>query len=48
VAVFVGAQIGSRLSVKVDKERLKPLLGALLLLAAALIALRAAWPASAG
>jgi uncharacterized membrane protein YfcA len=48
VAVFVGAQIGSRLSVNVDKERLKPLLGAFLLLAAALIALRAAWPASAG
>jgi uncharacterized protein len=48
VAVFVGAQIGSRLSVKVDKERLKPLLGSFLLLAAALIALRATWPASAG
>jgi uncharacterized protein len=48
VAVFVGAQIGSRLSVNVDKERLKPLLGTFLLLAAALIALRAAWPASAG
>jgi uncharacterized membrane protein YfcA len=48
VAVFVGAQIGSRLSVKVDKERLKPRLGALLLLAAALIALRATWPAFAG
>ena len=48
VAVFAGAQIGSRLSVNLDQERLKPLLGSFLLLAAALIALRAAWPASAG
>jgi uncharacterized protein len=44
VAVFVGAQIGSSLSVTVDKERLKTALGLFLLLAAAVIALRAAWP----
>jgi uncharacterized membrane protein YfcA len=43
-AVFVGAQIGSRLSVTVDKERLKTALGMFLLLAAGLIALRTAWP----
>jgi uncharacterized membrane protein YfcA len=43
-AVFVGAQIGSRLSIKVDKERLKTALGVFLLMAAALIALKAAWP----
>lgn len=43
--VFIGAQIGSRLSLKVDKERLKTVLGVFLLVAAALIALRAAWPA---
>ena len=41
VAVFVGAQIGSRLSVRVDKARLKMVLGWSLLVAAAMIALRA-------
>jgi uncharacterized membrane protein YfcA len=44
LAVFVGAQIGSRLSVEVDKDRLKTVLGWFLLVAAAAIALRAAWP----
>lgn len=44
LAVFVGAQIGSRLSVKVDQERLAAVLGALLLVAAATIALRVVWP----
>lgn len=42
LAVFVGAQIGSRLSVRVDKERLKTVLGWFLLAAAAVIALRVA------
>ena len=41
VAVFVGAQIGSRLSVRVDKARLKMVLGWSLLVAAAMIAMRA-------
>ena len=45
VAVFMGAQIGSRLSVSVDKERLKSALSVFLLLAAVLLALRAACPA---
>jgi uncharacterized membrane protein YfcA len=44
VVVFIGAQIGSRLSVRIDKERLKTALGVFLLIAAAVIALRAAWP----
>lgn len=44
MAVFFGAQIGSRLSVKENEEQLTTVLGWFLLLAAALIALRAAWP----
>ena len=40
-AVFVAAQIGSRLSLKVDKARLKRILGWSLLIAAVMIALRA-------
>ena len=41
VAVFVGAQIGSRLSLRVDKAWLKMILGWSLLVAAAMIVLRA-------
>jgi uncharacterized protein len=42
LAVLAGAQVGSRLSVKVDQDRMKVVLGWFLLAAAAVVALKAA------